>query len=117
MGDTGKRVHRFAFYRLGIADPAGKTRFCMDHDERSLGSELRSATDLELAGRLEEAAEIYQRLADDHPTSWTVRQRYARLSWNRQRREQAFALLDEALAIAPEQPALHAELLAVLGRR
>jgi tetratricopeptide (TPR) repeat protein len=81
----------------------------MDHDERSLGSELRSATDLELAGRLEEAAAIYQQLAEDHPASWKVRQRYARLSWNRQRREQAFALLDEALAIAPEQSALHAE--------
>ena len=81
----------------------------MDHDDPSLGSDLRSAMDLERAGRLEEAAGIYHRLAQANPRSWEVRQRYARLARNQQQRDQAFALLDEALSISPEQPALHAE--------
>jgi tetratricopeptide (TPR) repeat protein len=91
----------------------------MDHDERSLGSDLRSATDLELAGRLEEAAEIYRRLASDNPQNWEVRQRFARLSWNRQQRDQAFAWLGEAIEISPDQPELHierADYLFAIGR-
>jgi tetratricopeptide (TPR) repeat protein len=91
----------------------------MDHDERSLGSDLRSAKDLELAGRLEEAAEIYRRLASDNPQNWEVRQRFARLSWNRQQRDQAFAWLGEAIEISPDQPELHierADYLFAMGR-
>jgi Flp pilus assembly protein TadD len=96
-----------------------KDLFSMDHDERSLGSDLRSAKDLELAGRLEEAAEIYRRLASDNPQNWEVRQRFARLSWNRQQRDQAFAWLGEAIEMSPDQPELHiehADYLFAMGR-
>lgn len=59
-----------------------------------------------LAGRLEEAAEIYQRLMPDHADSWRLLRPYARLLWNRQQRDQALCVLDRAVTLAPDEPEL-----------
>ena len=78
----------------------------MKAEDETLDHELRSAGQLELAGRLSEAAEIYGRLMSEHADNWQLLRPYARLLWNRQEHDRAFSLLDKAATLAPNQPEL-----------
>ena len=69
--------------------------------ELSIQFELKTADRLEKAGRLDEAADIFERLLAHYPEHGETLRRYGRLAWDRQQPERAIELLQQAAGAEP----------------
>ena len=83
-------------------------------------AQLREAAMLQRVSRLQEAAEIYERLCRDNPEHAEAHRLFGRLSWDLQQPDRALELLTRAAALAPGEAQPHldlAEIHAGLGRQ
>ena len=88
-------------------------------EELSIQFELKTADRLEKAGRLDEAADVLERLLAHYPDHGETLRRCGRLAWDRQEPERAIQLLQQATeGESPSQGALVdlAEIYYVLQR-
>jgi len=92
----------------------------MERADTSLEFELQAANRLETAGRLGEAAALYEQLQQRFPDAAEVYRRYGRLKIQDGDSAGALTLLDKARSLAPETPEISidlAEALMAAGER
>ena len=85
-----------------------------DNNETSLEFEFQAAERLEAAGRLDEAAAIYQQLQRRFPEEAEVYRRFGRLSSHERDSERALVLLEKARDLAPDAPKVRIDLAVIL---